>query len=188
MKKILIILLISIFTFTGCQNLKNTPTSKVEEFLSNYQRLDNNVVEELDNIISQDSNMTEEQQSEYKRLLEKQYQNLSYKITNEEIKGSKATVDVEIEVYDYETAISNSEKRYLENQDKSSEDKDNNSMEEIEEEIEEISNYIDYKLEEMDKVTSKKKYMLTIELTKEKGIWKIEKLTEADLKKIHGLF
>ena len=51
--------------------------------------------------------MNEEEKKEYKMLLEKQYQNLSYKIKNEEIVGNNATVEVEIEVLDYATSINN---------------------------------------------------------------------------------
>ena len=191
MKKIIITLLISIFIFTGCQNMKNTPTKKVEEFLSMYQRLDNSVVEELNSVVSKDETMNEEQQEEYKKLLEKQYQNLSYKITNESIVGNKATIDVEIEVYDYETAISNSKKYYLENQDeftKETTDSNGDILEDTTEEINEMSKYIDYKLKEMKKTTLRKKYAITFELTKENNTWQLNKINESDLKKIHGLF
>ncbi len=191
MKKIIITLLISIFIFTGCQNMKNTPTKKVEEFLSMYQRLDNSVVEELNSVVSKDETMNEEQQEEYKKLLEKQYQNLSYKITNESIVGNKATIDVEIEVYDYETAISNSKKYYLENQDeftKETTDSNGDILEDTTEEINEMSKYIDYKLKEMKKTTLRKKYDITFELTKENNTWQLNKINESDLKKIHGLF
>ena len=54
--------------------------------------------------------MTEEEKLEYKKLLEKQYQNLSYKIKKEIIAKDTATVDVEIEVLDYKNAINKSEK------------------------------------------------------------------------------
>lgn len=191
MRKIIITLLISIIIFTGCQNMKNTPTKKVEEFLSMYQRLDNSVVEELNSVVSKDETMNEEQQEEYKKLLEKQYQNLSYKITNESIVGNKATIDVEIEVYDYETAISNSKKYYLENQDeftKETTDSNGDILEDTTEEINEMSKYIDYKLKEMKKTTLRKKYDITFELTKENNTWKLNQINESDLKKIHGLF
>ena len=100
MKKILIGLSL-LLLITGCTSTMNTPTKKVEEFLGKYQSMDSEVLAQLDQVISDDINMSDDQKSEYRSLLEKQYQNLSYKIKNEEIDGNKATVDVEIEVYDY---------------------------------------------------------------------------------------
>ena len=50
MKKIL-----SIFTLlllvVGCGNMMNTPTKKVEEFLSKYQTMDEKVLTQLDEVI-----------------------------------------------------------------------------------------------------------------------------------------
>ena len=89
----------------GCTNTMETPTSKVEEFLGKYQRLDDDVTSQLDGVLADDKSMSDEQKEEYRAILEKQYQNLSYKIENEEIDGDNATVDVEIEVLDYATTI-----------------------------------------------------------------------------------
>ena len=46
MKKI-VILFISLIIITGCSKNINTPTSKVEEFLSRYQNLDPTIIENL---------------------------------------------------------------------------------------------------------------------------------------------
>ena len=163
MKKILIItLLLSLFLF-GCDKTMQTPTSKVEDFLSRYQKLDKDVLKELENMVYKDDEMTEEEKEEYKSLLEKQYQNLSYKIKKEIISKDTATVDVEVEVLDYATAISKSKKEC---------DK----------------NIVECKLKEMKLVNSKKKHDLTITLYKEDGNWIIENLNEDDVKKLHGLY
>jgi len=187
MKKILILLVATLIIFTGCENIRNTPTSRVEEFLGRYQKLDSDVLSELENVIDSDNSMNSEQQAEYKTLLEKQYQNLSYKITDEDIKGTKATVTAEIEVYDYETSIINSKKYYLENQDEFKNKKDDNE-EDSKEGLDEITDYIDYKIQELKKVTARKKYDIVFELSKEDGMWQINDLSETDLKKIHGLY
>ena len=84
MKKIIIII-IGILFITGCQSEKLTPTSIVEAYLSKYQNLDKSVLKDLEMSLEDEKNMTEEQKKEYKSLIEKQYQNLSYKIKNEEI-------------------------------------------------------------------------------------------------------
>ena len=163
MKKILIItLLISVF-LSGCEKMMETPTSKVENFLGRYQRLDKDVLKELNNIIEDEQDMTEEEKLEYKKLLEKQYQNLSYKIKKEIIAKDTATVDVEIEVLDYKNAINKSEKECE-------------------------KNLIECKLKEMKNINNKTKYDLTFTLNQEEGKWVIENLNETAVKKLHGLY
>ena len=163
MKKILIItLLISVFLL-GCEKMMETPTSKVENFLGRYQRLDKDVLKELNNIIEDEQDMTEEEKLEYKKLLEKQYQNLSYKIKKEIIAKDTATVDVEIEVLDYKNAINKSEKECE-------------------------KNLIECKLKEMKNINNKTKYDLTFTLNQEEEKWVIENLNETAVKKLHGLY
>ena len=89
MKKI-----ISIFIFllllVGC-SLSNSPTSKVEELFSKYQRLDSDVRNGINDVVK-DENLTDEQSTRYKKLLEKQYSNLSYDIKDEKIDGDNAVI------------------------------------------------------------------------------------------------
>jgi outer membrane murein-binding lipoprotein Lpp len=200
MKKILFITILSFLLFTGCENtMINSPTSKVEEFLSSYQNLDNDVREELENIISKDENMTSDQKQEYQDLLEKQYQNISYKITDENTNDDTATVDVEIEVYDYQSSITKSKKYYLEHQDEFNEETSSEDESKVEETIDDIKevtedtidtvkSYIDYKIQELKNVTEKTKYDITFTLTKEDGEWVIDELSDDDLLKLHGLY
>ena len=118
MKKILFFLVsIGLLVFTGCTNTLNTPTKRVEEFLGKYQSMDSDVLAQLDNVISDDNTMSDDQKKEYRALMEKQYQNLAYKIKDEKITGDTAVVDVEIEVYDYATSITKSRKYYDEHKD-----------------------------------------------------------------------
>ena len=86
-----------ILVLVGCGNMSNTPTKKVEEFLGKYQSMDSDVLAQLDKVISDDGSMSDKQKKKYRSLLEKQYQNLSYKVKNENIDGDNATVEVEIE-------------------------------------------------------------------------------------------
>ena len=101
--------------------------------------------------------------------MEKQYQNLSYKITDEEIINDTAIVNVEIEVLNYSYSLSNSKKYY-------------------EEHKEEIKNYNDYKIKELEKVEDKIKYNIVFSLTEFNGVWELNELDKNDLKKIHGLY
>ena len=168
MKRILFILLLFIFFIIGCENTLNTPTSRVETLFSKYQKLDKDVLNELDSILEKNNNMTKEEKKEYKELMIKQYQNLSYKIKNEEISNNKAFVEVEIEVLDYKTALINAEKMYKE-------------------EKNECKELVDCKISKLKQVNEKTKKELLITTIKQEGIWGIIELSDDDIKKIHGL-
>lgn len=194
MKKRLIILL-SLFGLlvSGCGNT-NTPTSKVEEFLGKYQSMDSEVLTQLDNIISNDTSMSDTQKKDYQSLMEKQYQNLSYKIKDEKIDGDEAEVLVEIEVFDYANSILESKEYYNEHRDEFksddsfNEDQKDESGEFVGGEIDNIASFIDYKIKQLKDVTDKAKYEITFHLTKEDGEWVVEDISDEDRQKIHGLF
>ena len=182
----------------GCSTSMNTPTSKVEEFLGKYQKMDDDVSVQLDEVLSKDDTMTAEQKDKYRSILEKQYQNLSYKIENEEINGEEATVDVEIEVLDYATTIRDAKKYYEEHKEeiessneKEQSDNDNlleDAVEGSEEAIENSAAYIDYKLKELQNVSDTTTYNITFYLTKKNGEWQLQNITDLDLQKINGLY
>ena len=113
MKKILL-LLVSLILVTGCNDMMNTPTRRVEEYLGKYQILDSTVLTELDNVVD-NSDYSDEYKEEYKELMIKQYQNLSYKIKNEQTNGDTASVIVELEVFDYNNALEEAEDYAKEN-------------------------------------------------------------------------
>ena len=164
MKKITLVI-IALLLLIGCKNTNNTPTSKVEEFFSSYQTLNKDVLNDLDNIVSKDKTMSKEEKEEYKVLLEKQYQNLSYKIKNEEIIKNKAIVDTEIEVLDYYTTI-----------------------EKVKRENKNENTYQKEKLDDLKQVNTKTKYNITFTLIKEDNNWKLDSLDKNIIKKIHGLY
>ena len=78
MKKVIPFFLMLLF-LTGCNNVMNTPTKEVEEFLGKYQTMDDKVMEQLDKVLETDHTMTDTQKEEYKSLMKKQYQNLPSK-------------------------------------------------------------------------------------------------------------
>lgn len=164
MKKIII--LFTLYLLVGCSMMNNSPTMTVSSFFQKYQNLDNDILKELDNMIEKEDNMTKNQKEEYKTLLEKQYQNLSYKIVKEETTEDISQVDVEIEVLNYQNAKIKAKQKVLEN---------NNE------------DYIDLQLKEMKHVKDKIKYNITLILENKNGVWKINKLTDEDIKKIHGI-
>ena len=82
MKKLILFATMIMVLATGCGNMMNTPTKKVEEFLSKYQTMDKDVLEQLDDVIKDAGSLVEDQKNDYRELMKKQYQNLSYKINN----------------------------------------------------------------------------------------------------------
>ncbi len=176
MKKILV-LLISIFLITGCNDMMNTPTRRVEEYLGKYQILDSSVLTELDNVVD-NSDYSDDYKEEYKELMIKQYQNLSYKIKNEQTDGDAANVIVELEVFDYNNALTEAED-YIDEHPSEFESDDNETSEEK----------IDhYKINTMKEVTDKASYTINFSLVKDNKKWVLEKITDSDLEKIHGLY
>ena len=176
MKKIFI-LLISIFLITGCNDMMNTPTRRVEEYLGKYQILDSSVLTELDNVVD-NSDYSDDYKEEYKELMIKQYQNLSYKIKNEQTDGDTASVIVELEVFDYNNALEEAED-YIDEHPLEFESDDKESSEEK----------IDhYKINAMKEVTDKASYTINFSLVKDNKKWVLEKITDSDLEKIHGLY
>jgi len=182
----------------GCGNMANTPTQKVEEFLGKYQTMDEDVITQLKQVLSDDKTMNDEQKDKYRALMEKQYQNLSYKIENEDIDGDKATVDVEVEVLDYATTINKSKKYYEEHKDEiekeNQEDKKDNdnviedAADDLETAVKESSAYINYKLKELESVSDTTTYTITFYLNKENGDWKLQDISDSDRQKLHGLY
>lgn len=173
MKKIFLTIILFLVTITGCTTTTNTPTKRVEDFMSKYQALDSDVLSQLDRVVSNEATMGDDQKKEYTSLMKKQYQNLSYKIKDEKIEEETATVTVEVEVYDYRSALNNAETYYASNKDKFTDDKDK---------------YMDYKITEMKKVTDRKKYELIFTLFRENDEWSMDDITDSDRQKLHGVY
>ena len=177
MKKILWIFLV-IICLTGCNNLMNTPTKKVEFLLSKYQNNDEKVIEQLDEALLKDTIMSMEQKERYKNIMKRQYSDLTYIIKNEAIDGKTAVVEVEIEVYDYAKAITNLEDELL------------NNSEDYKDSTGEINTtlYNDKKLTNLESVNDRVKYTINFTLSKADEEWIVDDLTETERMKIHGLY
>ena len=162
----------------GCSNLMNTPTKKVEYLLSKYQKNDEEVIKQLDSSLISDSVLTMEQKDRYKKIMERQYKDLMYKVKNEAIDGKTAVVEVEVEVYDYAKAVSEIENKLVNNADLY---KDSTG---------EISTtlYNDDKLKSLEDVKDRTKYTINFTLSKIDEEWVVDDLTETERMKIHGLY
>lgn len=178
MKKIIVFLALLCFTFTGCDNVMNTPTKRVEEFLNQYQKMDDTVLTQLDETLSEDATLTEEQKITYKEIMKNQYKNLVYTIKEETVDGDNATVKVEIEVYDYNKAMISADNYLITNQDEFLNDDGTVNNE----------SFMDYKIKQMKDTEEKVKYTLELTLTKKDKKWVMDDISEIDRQKIHGIY
>ena len=177
MKKFLLIIM-TLFLLVGCETVMNNPTKRVETFLNKYQTMDSEVLKQLDETLSNDVNLTESQKKDYKDLMKKQYQNLTYTIKDEEVNGDKATVKVEIEVYDFNKAMTKADDYLSENQDEFTDGNNNIDNEK----------FMDYKIKEMKNVNDKVKYTIDFTLTKNNNKWQLDDIDEITRQKIHGIY
>jgi len=166
MKKKLLFLVIPVLFLIAC-TMSNTPTSKVEELFSKYQQLDNEINSEITTVLNE-QNLSESQKERYRKILEKQYKNLTYQIKDTEEDGNIATVNVEIEVLDLKKAIDNLV---------------------FDSSIYTKETYDEEKLSRLESAKDKVKYTLDLTLTKDNnGAWKLDSLTNEQIKKIQGMY
>lgn len=164
---------------SGCgETLNNTPTKQVEMFFMNYQTLNKDVIEDLNDVIETDNSMNETQKEKYKDIMKNHYKNLVYDIKDERVDGDTAIVTVEIEVYDYSKTIVNANS-YLEEH-----------MEEFLDENNEYSQekFVDYRLSLLEAAKDKVKYTLDLNLTKIDDKWQLDKISSLDEDKILGIY
>lgn len=180
MKKIFLYLLvvIGIFTLTGCNTLMNTPTKKVEKLLSMYQTKDEEVLRQLDEVLLSETILDNDLKDRYRELMKKQYGELSYQIKDETVDGDSAVVEVEIEVYDYNSAI---------------EDVENNLINDNSNYLDDTGNlltsvYNEEKITLMENVKNRVTYTINFTVSKIDDEWFVDDLTETERMKLHGLY
>ena len=122
--------------------------------------------------------MTPTQKEEYREIIKKQYQNLSYKIKDETIDGDIANVEVEIEVYNYKKIIDSANAYLTENQKEFFDETGSVNHEK----------FNDYKLKGLKDAKDKVTYTLNFTLTKKDDKWVLNDLTDTDISKIHGMY
>ena len=168
MKKITTVF-IFLLLLVGC-SLSNSPTSKVEDLLSKYQRLDNDIKEGIDTVIDSES-LTDTQKDRYRDLIEEQYKGLTYQIKDERIDGNTAIITTEIEVLDYKKAVADTTNYYQGQNDYTVED------------------YNNTKLDNLEKVKDKVTYTIDFEVVKDtNGNWKLASLDNETIKKLQGMY
>lgn len=178
MKKGFLIFIFVVLLLTGCDSLMNTPTKKVENLLSKYQKNDEVVLTQLGDTLLTDAILNVDQKNRYKDLMERQYSNLTYTIKREAIDGKTAVVEVEIEVYDYNKAITETEDYLLAHPSEFQDAQGNVNTD----------RYNEYKLSKMEGMKDRVTYTINFTLSKMEDEWQVDDLTEAERMKIHGLY
>lgn len=168
MKKI-IYLFIFLIILVGC-TLSNNPTSQVEDLLTKYQTLDNDIENGITKILNEE-NLNKEQKEKYKKIIEKQYKNLSYEIKDERIDKNDAIITVELEVLDYKKIVNEISNDYL--------NKDDYTLKE----------YNDDKINKLEKANERVIYTIDFKVKKDKDDnWKLVSLDNETIKKIQGMY
>lgn len=169
--------------------MANTPKEKTKEFLDKYKNQDQEVLSDLDNIVS--SEYSGDYATRYKTLMTNQYKDLEYEIVDEIIEGDTATVVAKIKVYNYSSAINSANTYLSENQnefmlnasDETTNDPNNTITNTIDND-----KFLDYKFGLLESISDKVTYTIDFSFRKENGKWIMESLNETDIEKIHGLY
>lgn len=178
MKKILVILC-AIILFTGCScSINDTkPDEAVETFFEKYRSKDDDIITQLKDTI-ENEDLKDTSKEKYQELMEKQYDQFAYVIKDTNEQDDTATVTVELTVLNYRSAVLKAEEELKNNPEKFNDDSGNFSEEK----------YMDYKIDEMQKVTDTTTHTIELSLTKKAGMWKVEELSGEDISKLHGLY
>lgn len=174
MKKILSILLI-FFILVGC-NMTNTPTKKVEEFLTKYQALSDDVLTDLE-LSTESENLNSTNKVTYMDVMKRSYQNLKYEVTDENVNGDEATVTVKITVYDLYKAMKESNDYLVDN-----------TVQFETDGVYDQNKFREYELNEMLKTNYMVDYTIDFFLEKVDDEWNIIEPSNTVKEKIHGTY
>ncbi|MDD2181156.1 MAG: hypothetical protein PHW32_02175 [Bacilli bacterium] len=174
------IIFLTLLIVVGCSmgEMSNTPTKQAEIFFKKYQTLDQSVLNDLNRVVALETQFNNDQREMYKEIMKKHYQNLTYKIKDEEIDGDFAVVTIEIEVNDYANELRNSEIYLAEHPDEFQ-----NELGEYD-----VGKYSDYRLDRLKDAEEKVKYTLELNLTKVDKKWQVDQISSIDEEKIHGIY
>ena len=174
MKK-LILVLMSIFVLIGCTT-SNSPTKRTEEFLTRYQSLSDEVLSDLD-LSAETENLGSTNTKTYKDVITRQYQNLKYEITDENVNGDEAVVTAKVTVYDLYKTMKDSESYRTTNPTEFQENGMNSQ-----------NKFLEYELDQMLKTNDTIDYTIDFYLEKVDDTWQMKELSNTTKEKIHGTY
>ena len=179
MKKFIIVfvLFLSSILLIGCGE-ETTPTQAVRDYLEGYVTLDDTVVNQLNDYVNDNEDLTKEQKDTYKEILRKQYSSLTYDIKNEKIEDNIAYVTVKINVKNL-YKIQKEANEYYENNKEEFNDEDG---------VYDVVRFVDYQMDKMKAATETIDYELELKVVKSDGDWDVTQLSTSDLEKIHGIY
>lgn len=149
----------------GC-DIANTPTSKVEDYLGRYQRLDKSIFLSYTQLAGS-NDVNKDDRERYQKLVEKQFRNLSYEVKEEVIDGDVSYVTVQVKVCNYGDIL----------------DKYNVTT------YEDVDEYHDKVIKELEKQKEKIVYTITFELElNKKDEWKVSEPSLEDKDKLLGIY
>lgn len=161
MKRYLVFLLVLVLV--GC-SLSNNPTSRVEELLGKYQRVDDSII--IDTASLTTGIVDDELNNRYEKLIEKQYKNMSYEIKDEKIDGDVAVITTEVKVMDFKSIY----QKYS-----------NNNYN--------VDDYNKVIIDELENVKDKITYTIDFNLSRdEDGEWSVDGLTTEQTSKLLGIY
>ena len=140
--------------------------------------MDNSVLTDLNNVLKEDTTMSENQKTVYRDIMKKHYQNLAYEIKDEKLDGDDAVVTVEITVTDFKKIMDETSAYLQEHMEEFYDDTGNYS----------VIKFTDYRLAKLKEAKEKVKYTIDLSLTKENNEWKMDKLDQATYDKINGIY
>ena len=158
-------------------NMIGTPTMKVQEYLNDFNNLNEDVTKDMESKIM-DENLSSDNKDIYREILKRQYKDLKYEIVEEKIEENTAKVKVKITTYDLYNTTLETENYMIENQESFLN----------EENIFDEERYMKYKLDEMLKTKNTITHDITFNLTKVNDEWEINNIDRETLEKIHGLY
>ncbi len=162
MRKCLILIILCCVISCGCTKIH--AKDAVISYLEKYRNFTTEIEESIINTLEEEK-LTKEQEEKYILLMKKQFVNLTYRIKAEIYEGDKATIFVDITVYDY-----------------------NNSIKEALKENHNEENYMDLQLEKMYKEKKKITYTIAINVRYEENSWIVEQPDQDTIKKIQGIY
>ncbi len=174
MKKLVLVLL-GIFCLVGCTSM-NTPTKKTEELLMKYQSLSDDVLSDLD-LSAEAENLGSTNTQTYKDVMTRQYQDLKYEITDENINGDEAIVTAKVTVYDLYKTMKEAQTYSDQN---TAEFQTNGTYDQ--------SKFFTYELDQMLKTDDTIDYTIDFYLEKVDNEWQIKELSNSIKEKLHGTY